>query len=125
MRLPPLRHLLTGLRRALSGLVALALLVTALGVAAHVHAAPMTDAGAVAISSAPSDDGSRSTGEEDGSDLACHGPRCACIGHGSARLEQAVGITSPALLRASHGPVPHEPILTSRGDAPPLQPPRA
>jgi hypothetical protein len=124
-RLPPLRHALTGLRRALSGLVALVLLVTALGAAAHVHAAPVVGSGPVAVSSAHADDGSPSTGQEDGGDLACHGPRCACIGHGGARTDQEVRVASPALLRSAHDPIPHAPALISRRDAPPLQPPRA
>ncbi|MBL6454981.1 hypothetical protein JMJ55_06575 [Belnapia sp. T6] len=115
------RHHLTGLRRALTGLVALVLLVTALGAGmapAHAHGAGRTP---VSVSATSGEHGG--TGGKAARHDACHGLRCAC--HGGTCPDTVAGLSHPLVARILPRLLGLEPVLTSRQDAPPLQPPRA
>lgn len=120
----PLRPTTAGHRHVLISLVVLVFFVAALAVSTVALAYPAGGVGSILTGSecfdcAPDSD----LPQEKGAVPGHHGVRCLC--HGGMRTDYTITLAPPALSTVTYGPIPREPMRTSRQDAPPLQPPRA
>ncbi|TCZ55758.1 hypothetical protein [Roseicella aquatilis] len=120
----PFRPTIAGRRHGLISLLVLVFFVAALAVSTVALAYPAVGVGSILTGSecfdcAPDSD----LPQEKGAVGGHHGVRCLC--HGGMRADYTATFAPPALGTVVYGPIPREPMRTSRQDAPPLQPPRA